>query len=256
VKQLLKRLLPGTFEYLQTRKRVWQAYYTTGEWELMELPRYVPRKRLAIDVGGNTGVYTYHLSRLAERVVTFEPHPDYVPMLEALRLPNVTIERAALSSAAGHAELRLPIESGGSESLSASLDARAVPDAMLSRTLLVELKPLDSYGFENVGFIKIDVEGHEEGVLQGAMKTIARDLPVMLVEIEERHNPGGLARISSSLSALGYKAYFFSNRVKTPFESFSLDVHQREAALADAKKNRRDMPYVNNFLFIPPERTA
>ena len=47
---------------------------------------------------------------------------------------------------------------------------------------------IDLERFSNVGFIKIDVEGHEHAVLEGATKTIKRNMPNLLVEMEEKHN--------------------------------------------------------------------
>lgn len=43
---------------------------------------------------------------------------------------------------------------------------------------------LDDFELTNVGFIKIDVEGHELAVLRGASKTIEREQPNLMVEVE------------------------------------------------------------------------
>ena len=49
-------------------------------------------------------------------------------------------------------------------------------------TMTAEVRKLDSYEFEGVGLIKIDVEGDELAVLEGAEQTIAREQPVIIVE--------------------------------------------------------------------------
>src|SRR5271169_3786657 len=49
----------------------------SGEPELAVLPELVPRGGTAIDVGANQGVYAYALAGIADRVVAFEPNPDY-----------------------------------------------------------------------------------------------------------------------------------------------------------------------------------
>ena len=69
-----------------------------------------------------------------------------------------------------------------------------------------EIRTLDSFGFASVGLIKIDAEGHEEAVLKGAADTLSRWRPSLIVEIEERHNPGGLARIRALFGGMGYVA--------------------------------------------------
>ena len=46
-----------------------------------------------------------------------------------------------------------------------------------------ELRPLDSFGFQNVSLLKIDVEGFEDEVLAGAERLIRDNRPVILIEI-------------------------------------------------------------------------
>ena len=99
--------------------------------------------------------------------------------------------------------MRVPHIGGAYGGSLGSLSDLAVPDEIVSSCYEVELRTLDSYGFEDVAFIKIDVEGHEEAVLAGAGDTLVRAKPVLLIEIEERHNPGGLDRIAKRLSRIG-----------------------------------------------------
>ena len=56
----------------------------------------------------------------------------------------------------------------------------------------VQTRTLDSFSFHNVGFIKIDIEGHELAVISGARNTIEQSRPAFLIECEERNTPGGL----------------------------------------------------------------
>ena len=48
------------------------------------------------------------------------------------------------------------------------------------------MKPLDSYNITNVSIIKIDVEGHEISVLEGALKTINKNKPKIVIEVWNR----------------------------------------------------------------------
>jgi hypothetical protein len=41
---------------------------------------------------------------------------------------------------------------------------------------------MDSLGLDDIDFIKIDTEGYEEAVLQGAEHTVLRDRPTIIVE--------------------------------------------------------------------------
>jgi FkbM family methyltransferase len=243
---------------LGMRKYFWQEYLHTGEWELRELHKYVRRDGIALDVGASTGVYAYHLSRMARCVYSFEPNPEYAECIRRLRVRNVLIENVALSSREGQAKLRIPLVSTKAENKGmASLEPRVVADERLSRTIDVPLRRLDNYKFKNVSFIKIDVEGHEEDVLDGGRETIARDRPCLLIEIEERHNPGGLSRIDKSLSALGYEGFYFERGKRRPARTFDSARNQLPShAFETGNESRRSISYINNFLYCPTVRNV
>ena len=48
------------------------------------------------------------------------------------------------------------------------------------------MKTLDSFNFTNVDLIKIDVEGYENDILQGALHTIQYNKPVLVIE-QQKH---------------------------------------------------------------------
>lgn len=231
------------------RAAYWRKYWLYGEWELRELPRLLPTRGLAIDVGANRGYYSYALKRLGQRVISFEPDRAYEKRLRALLGSQARIETIALSRDRGTGVMRVPHVSGEYGGSLGSLSDLAVPDEIVSSCYDVELRTLDSYGFDDVAFIKIDVEGHEEAVLAGAGSTLEREKPVLLVEIEERHNPGGLERISKSLSRLGYSGYFFYERKQHSLSQFVPEVHQVAERITAGETNRRGLKYVNNFVF-------
>lgn len=229
-------------------RAAWWKYWFKGEWELHELAKLLPADGLAIDVGANVGYYTYALKRLGRNVVSFEPDRTYGNRLRALLGGAAQIETVALSSHPGTGIIRVPRVSGGAYGGSlASLSENAVPDENVASSYETELRTLDSYGFDDVAFIKIDVEGHEEAVLAGAEETLRRCKPVLLIEIEERHNRGGLDRIAQRLSVLGYSGSFFYQRKRHDLADFSTEIHQIVDKVTDGHGNRRE--YVNNFVF-------
>jgi hypothetical protein len=75
------------------------------------------------------------------------------------------------------------------------------------QTYPVEVRTLDSFRFPDVRFIKADVEGSEREVLDGAKETIARDRPVLLLELLSgtHADPGGYA--ASICRDFGYDAF-------------------------------------------------
>ena len=56
----------------------------------------------------------------------------------------------------------------------------------------------------------MDVEGHEENVLNGAIEIIKKNKPVLLVEIEEKHTKRNVNESINFINSLGYKSYYLS----------------------------------------------
>jgi hypothetical protein len=82
----------------------------------------------------------------------------------------------------------------------------------------VETRRLDAMDIGPVGFIKIDVEGHEQEVLEGASATLERDQPSLLIEVEERHRAGAVAGVVGLLTSLGYQAFVHTALVLEKFD--------------------------------------
>ena len=175
-----------------------------GEPELRRLPDLARPDRLAVDVGAADGVYAWHLVRSAAGCVAFEANPESAARVQA-RVPRAIVHPIALSHDTGTTELRVPVVDGVAYTGLATVEAaNRLTGFVSSRVIEVPVRTLDSFELLPVGFIKIDVEGHELAVLEGARATILRDRPVLLVEVEERHRPGALSSVTDFLRELGY----------------------------------------------------
>src|SRR5437868_5966109 len=71
--------------------------------------------------------------------------------------------------------------------------------------LEIEVRTLDQFDLRNVGFVKIDVEGHELAVLEGAARTLARERPNLLIEANEHHRPDAVGSIRRFMAELDYE---------------------------------------------------
>ncbi len=219
------------------------------EAEMSLLPYLFGRGERVVDVGGNRGVYAYRMWRLGATVEVFEPNPACSRVLEAWarRRPGVTIHPVGLSDHEGATVLRVPVDAAGVEhDASASMEPH--PFALV-RERKVRLRRLDGFGWGDVRFVKIDVEGHEFDVLRGAAAMLAGPKPALLVEIEQRHLQRPISGVFRFLCDAGYKGWFLDGRVLRCIDAFDPTHDQDEAALGD--KRRR---YINNFLFLAPER--
>jgi FkbM family methyltransferase len=187
----------------------WQTFenWHYGEPELRLLKSLVDPNRVAIDVGAADGVYSYFLSKIAKRCIAFEPNPVLFQNLK-LNLPNVHIYHAALSSSAGRASLRVPVINGAGYFGWATIE----PENTLSELQPNEIRSIevptlrgDDLDLGDVGFIKIDVEGHERSVLEGLYATIMRCRPVLLIEVSAGERGRSFEQIRSMLDNFNYR---------------------------------------------------
>jgi hypothetical protein len=93
-----------------------------------------------------------------------------------------------------------------------------------SQEIEVETRTLDEYELD-VGFIKIDVEGHELAVLDGAKGTIEKSRPNMLVECNDEHNPGAVRKLARWLDDAEYNAHFVFDRNLVQISRFEDSTH-------------------------------
>ena len=219
------------------------------EPELRILSALVEPGSLALDIGANRALYTIRLRALARAVHSFEPVPELAARLRGA-FPDVTVHELALSDETGHVVLRLP---GGNTSWATIEPGNTLDKAKgTMREIQVATARLDDVPLTGVGFVKIDVEGHELAVIAGARATLHRDRPVLLVELEERHTKGALSGAVAALEPLDYRGYYLDGDRLRPLSTFDLARDQNPANVSEQGKRGR---YLNNFVFVPEQRT-
>jgi len=217
-----------------------------GEPELWLIRHLVEPGSTALDVGASIGIYAAEMARYAGKVLAFEANPEVAAFTARVAPRNVEVVNVALSSAPGRTTLTMPLNAKGravTELASIAPNQRSGENIV---TVEVETRRLDDFSVSNCNFIKIDVEGHEEAVLDGASALIAAQRPVLMIELVEAFNPGVVARLSDRYAALSYGVFFSKSGLK-PIADFDATRDQDDALLAT-----RD--YVANFFFIPAER--
>lgn len=196
---------PGTRDVIKgelLKGKVWEPHLQP----LFEL--YVKPGSTVVDVGAHIGTHVVTLSNLVGpegHVIAFEPQTK---MFNELRcnlslngVTNATPLPTALGDAFGEIEMAAPVrENEGGIGLGKGGNK-------------AELRPLDSYEFEKLSVLKIDVEGFEDFVLEGARQTILKHKPVIFIEIMGGHNwdaapPEIRARIKNTamlVTEMGYR---------------------------------------------------
>jgi len=134
--------------------------------------RFIKQKKLKtiIDIGAWWGPWTLNWSSRAKRIHAFEPNPDILPNLKqnTNKLNNCTIHNTALGDTTGNVSMEYKTHSGTCH--------------IKNYNGPIKLRTLDSYNFQNVDIIKIDVEGFEIPVLNGAKQTILSQRPWIQIE--------------------------------------------------------------------------
>jgi FkbM family methyltransferase len=205
--------------------------------------RAKPWGRRFVDVGANWGSYTVLLGSKFARVESFEPLSHCAAALRryaAAFKANIEVHEYALSDREETVSFLVP----ENDSVDRSRTSRIV-DSIEASSIPVEAKTLDSFRFDDVDLVKIDVEGHERRVIAGAAGTIRRCRPALLVEIEQRQFSEPLAERIAYVESFGYRASFWRDGKKTDAAEF---VVERDQNLANFDKRGR---YINNFLFEP-----
>lgn len=180
---------------------------------LLHLRHLCPKPRTVLDIGMNIGMNTIEYATFAEKVVGFEPVPttyqiavdnialnaqhqdptkgwfnDGSGWASLLPTGQIQTENVALGPIAGTVEMHIKKNDGHNR---VSNDGYSTPTGKTVKAntgyqrVSVPQHTLDSYHFENVDIIKIDVEGYELEVLKGADQTIATNRPIVQVECVE-----------------------------------------------------------------------
>jgi len=202
-RERLTMLMPPSLFY---RRRIAQEA-RSGEPELAVLGKLVPPGGTAIDVGANVGFFAYALADVADCVFAFEPNPDYAFFARWMLRGRAEVRELALSNESGRGTLYVPLSDRGTVLHLAGSLKRTHSQFRNVKAYDVEVRTLDELGLVGVRFVKADVEGNEREVLDGARATIARDRPIILVELLSGTYEDPAADTAAICESFGYEAF-------------------------------------------------
>jgi FkbM family methyltransferase len=198
-----------------------------------------------VDIGANWGSYTVLLESRFARVDAFEPLARCASALRRYAASfgvKIDVHDCALSDRNATVFFQIPqndaVDRSGTSRVIESADPTAIS---------IEAKTLDSFGFDDVDLIKIDVEAHERSVIAGAAETLRRCRPTLVIEIEQRQFSEPLVERIAFIEQFGYRTSFLRNGRVCDGREFVID---RDQDPANFDKRGR---YINNFLFEPVE---
>lgn len=130
---------------------------------------YVNNWRVAVDVGAHVGFWSMHLVKRFSAVIAFEPIAEHrTCFLSNVRGGVMVLNSCALGDMTGSVKLTVPEGSSGGTHISGGGN--------------IPMRTLDSFELVDVDFVKIDCEGYEDKVIEGARKTLLEWKPVVIVE--------------------------------------------------------------------------
>jgi FkbM family methyltransferase len=173
-----QRLQGGKDYFFFAESRVAKDYVRTGLYEKpviqWAVDTFVKPDKACIDIGAHMGMYSLAMANKAQHVYAFECSPksfNYLCANIALQNQHYMVDKynVALSNKEGTAKyfIRDP-KDGGANGISEFPWDRSEQ----FQSVDVPTRTLDSFGFKNIGFMKIDVEGHEKEVLEGSLQTL------------------------------------------------------------------------------------
>jgi FkbM family methyltransferase len=206
-----------------------ESIFVTGLYEPNEfclLSRILKPGMTFVDMGANIGLYTLYAARRVGangRVLALEPSRREIAILksniELNELTNVTIRQVAVSDQHTEVDLLVAgVRNSGHNTLGAfgyntPLDHReTVQSRRLDEIVTTE-------GLPRIHVVKMDIEGAELAALRGAVDTLQRDHPLLLLELSDRllqHQRSCSAEVLSLLAQLGYRMYGFDAATGLP----------------------------------------
>ena len=157
--------------------------------------QYIKQWRVCLDIGSNIGQWTRPLSKKFESVVCFEPNPNFRECFEKnIQEKNVLLWPYGLSDK----------EHKAKQDFNSTVLQKEDGD--------IDCRTLDSFGLTNVDFVKIDVDGFEVPLLNGARETLTKNDPVINIEMKRDKRIDVVVKCESILKDLGYK---FQKRTKS-----------------------------------------
>lgn len=157
-----------------------------GKESRIEALKFVSKKRSVVDIGAHIGISVNHWSTEFTNVYAFEPLKEHYDCLikNTETLNNIKYYNNGLGNFEGITQgAYRSLKNSGSFQIIDSGYIQPRNENKFRNFVDIEIKKLDSFAFENLDLIKIDVEGWEFEVVQGAIETIQKHKPVLMIEI-------------------------------------------------------------------------
>jgi len=222
----------GPCRFFGKDEYVGRSMFSYGEYNPDETEKILDlASGRCLDIGANIGCISQALIHEGYVVDAFEPQPELFALLE-YNARGGTCHNSACGNEAGMATMpKVQYSAKG------NFGGLGLFESSMYGTISVPVLVIDSLNYDDVGFIKIDVEGYEYEVITGATETIKRCRPTLYVEDDRREKSGALRNLIVSLG------YGIEEHKPTLY---------REQNFFGLKKNIWDRNYASHNLIARP----
>lgn len=154
-------------------------------------------RNIAIDIGAHIGFWSFYLCKNFEMVHAFEPVKDFRDCFNLnVKAKNIKLYDCALGKEDSFISMEIDQSNSGKTHIKNQDTTNKIP-----------IKKLDDFNFTKIDFIKIDVEGYEEFVIQGGLETLKKNRPLIIIEQKSGSDRYGLEKYGAikQLESIGAK---------------------------------------------------
>lgn len=180
-------ILPNCFiSDMVKNNQIWEKYMHNV------FEKYITSESVVIECGCHIGIHTIKIASLCHKLYAFEPMPETNKVLNENILlnclDNVIVFQKGVSNKIGKTKYSW-IEDGNPGGSGLDNNPMGIPPwiPMTNDNIEVELTTIDSLDLDKLDFMKIDVEGYETLVIEGAMNTIIKCKPIIIMEVWKDH---------------------------------------------------------------------
>lgn len=198
--------------YVNENEVIGRSILTMGVYDLIvaeTIKRIIHPQDHFLDIGANIGYFSRMALSYGAHTISFEPHPHVFKRLqENLKdFKEATLHNFALSNQKGSFDLYIPKNFESNEGI-ASLEPMENSDK-----IQVQTETLDSLITTNIKLVKIDVEGHESSVLEGA-RDLLKQKKIDFLVFEDFD--GLNSKVIKLLKDFDYKVYRLKKNLMGP----------------------------------------
>lgn len=228
----------GPCRYFGRDEYVGRSIHNYGEYNPDETEMIISlASGLCLDIGANIGCISQALKATGHDVYSFEPQPELFTLLEWNMAHAYGSAKAAGFNVACGSEPGIAKMPKVYYSDKGNFGGLSLNTATMYGSYDVPVVKIDTYNFQDVGFIKMDVEGFEIEALTGSIETIKRCRPILYVEDDR---PSNSQKLRQFIESLGY----------------TIEEHKptlyREKNFFGLKKNIWDRNYASHNLICKP----